>query len=186
MAKLRNFFAMLSRMKYINRWGLMRNTITENIAEHSLDVAVIAHGLAIIGNTYFGKQLNEDRIAVLAMYHDTTEIITGDMPTPIKYYNCDIKKVYKDIEKVAENRLIEKLPEDFKGEFENIYNPDKEIARLVKAADKLSAYIKCIEEENAGNSEFKKAKESILESKSSSSLAFSTYFAFASKRPQIP
>ena len=138
MGKLRNFFAMLSRMKYINRWGLMRNTITENIAEHSLDVAVIAHGLAIIGNTYFGKQLNEDRIAVLAMYHDTTEIITGDMPTPIKYFAPEIKIAYKNVEAAAGNSLLHALPRELRPAYKNIIlesEEDKELWKFVKAAD---------------------------------------------------
>lgn len=155
-----HFYAMMSRMKNIYRWGLMRNTRQENLSEHSLEVAFVAHALAIINNTRLGGTVNPDKVAVAAMYHDTTEIITGDMPTPIKYYNCDIKKVYKDIEKIAENRLIEKLPQDFKEEFSKIYNPQEDIARLVKAADKISALIKCIEEANMGNREFSKAEES--------------------------
>ncbi len=155
-----HFYAMLSRMKNIYRWGLMRNTRQENLSEHSLEVAFIAHALAIINNTRLGGNINPDAVAVAAMYHDTTEIITGDMPTPIKYYNCDIKKVYKDIEKIAENRLVEKLPEDFKLEFKKIYNPDCQTAKLVKAADKISALIKCIEEANMGNREFEVAEKS--------------------------
>lgn len=158
-----HFYAMMSRMKNIYRWGLMRNTKPENLSEHSLEVAFIAHALAIINNTRLGGNVNPDSVAVAAMYHDTTEIITGDMPTPIKYYNCDIKKVYKDIEKVAENRLIEKLPQDFKAVFQKIYNPDQEAARLVKAADKISALIKCIEESNMGNREFAIAEKSTRE-----------------------
>ena len=167
MAKLRNFFAMLSRMKYINRWGLMRNTITENIAEHSLDVAVIAHGLAIIGNTYFGKQLNEDRIAVLAMYHDTTEIITGDLPTPIKYFAPEIKIAYKSVEAAAGNSLLHALPKELRPSYKDVILPaeeDKELWKYVKAADKLSAYIKCIEEQKAGNTEFDSAALQSMES----------------------
>ena len=155
-----HFYAMMSRMKNIYRWGLMRNTRAENLSEHSLEVALVAHALAIINNTRLGGKVDPNKVAVTAMYHDTTEIITGDMPTPIKYYNCDIKKVYKDIEKIAENRLIEKLPDDFKSEFSKIYNPDPDIALLVKAADKISALIKCIEEANMGNHEFAVAEES--------------------------
>jgi len=155
-----HFYAMMSRMKNIYRWGLMRNTRPENLSEHSLEVAQVAHALAIINNTRLGGNTNPNAVAVAAMYHDTTEIITGDMPTPIKYYNCNIKKVYKEIEKVAEERLIEKLPDDFKSEFSKIYNPDSETARLVKAADKISALIKCIEESNMGNKEFAVAEKS--------------------------
>ncbi len=156
----KHFYAMMSRMKNIYRWGLMRNTRNENLSEHSLEVAFIAHALAVINNTRLGGSINPDKTAVSAMYHDTTEIITGDMPTPIKYYNCTIKKAYKDIEKVAENRLLDNLPDDFKQEFIKIYNPDEEIIRLVKAADKISALIKCIEESNMGNREFAVAEVS--------------------------
>ena len=166
MAKLRNFFAMLSRMKYINRWGLMRNTITENIAEHSLDVAVIAHGLAIIGNTYFGKHLNEDRIAVLAMYHDTTEIITGDLPTPIKYFAPEINIAYKSVEAAAGNSLLHALPRELRPSYKDIILPaeeDKELWKYVKAADKLSAYIKCVEEKRMGNLDFEQAEKTTYE-----------------------
>ncbi len=155
-----HFYAMMARMKNIYRWGLMRNTRQENLSEHSLEVALVAHALAIINKTRLGGSVNPDRVAVCAMYHDTSEIITGDMPTPIKYYNCDIKKVYKDIEKIAENRLLDKLPDDFKKEFSKIYNPDEDVTRLVKAADKISALIKCIEEANMGNREFALAEES--------------------------
>lgn len=166
MAKLRNFFAMLSRMKYINRWGLMRNTITENIAEHSLDVAVIAHGLAIIGNTYFGKHLNEDRIAVLAMYHDTTEIITGDLPTPIKYFAPEIKIAYKNVEAAAGESLLRALPRELRPSYRDIIlqsEEDKELWKYVKAADKLSAYIKCVEEKRMGNLDFEQAEKTTYE-----------------------
>lgn len=138
----------------------MRNTRKENLSEHSLEVAFVAHALAIINNTRLGGSIDPNAVAVAAMYHDTTEIITGDMPTPIKYYNCDIKNVYKDIEKIAENRLLEKLPQDFKAQFSKIYNPDQDIAKLVKAADKISALIKCIEEANMGNREFAVAEKS--------------------------
>ncbi len=155
-----NFFAMVDRMKLINRWALMRNTYTENISEHSHQVAVIAHALALIGNKKFGKNYNAERCALLGLYHDTTEVITGDMPTPVKYYNDDIKAVYKDIEKTAGNRLLEMLPEEFREDYEPFFikqKDDEELWKLVKAADKLSALIKCIEEDKAGNSEFSKA-----------------------------
>lgn len=155
-----HFYAILSRMKNINRWGLMRNTRQENLSEHSLEVAFVAHCLAIIGNQRLGKDISPEKVAVAAMFHDTSEIITGDLPTPIKYYNPEIKKAYKEIEAVAENQLIEMLPADFKEDFSSIYNPDSEIKAIVKAADKISALIKCIEEINMGNMEFKDAEVS--------------------------
>jgi len=155
-----HFYAMMSRMKNIYRWGLMRNTRKENLSEHSLEVAQIAHALAIINNKRLGGSVNPDFVAVAAMYHDTSEIITGDMPTPIKYHNDEIKKAYKQIEAGATERLLEKLPEDFKDEFYKIYNFDGETKRLVKAADKISALIKCTEELNMGNREFAVAKAS--------------------------
>lgn len=158
-----HFYAMMSRMKNIQRWGLMRNTRPENLSEHTLEVAFIAHALAIIKNRRFGGNVDQNAVAVAAMFHDTSEIITGDMPTPIKYYNADIKNVYKEIESIAQNRLIGLLPEDLRDDFVPVYNPDSETARLVKAADKISALIKCIEEKNSGNSEFSSAEKSTLE-----------------------
>ncbi len=152
---------MMSRMKNIYRWGLMRNTRRENLSEHSLEVAQIAHALAIINNKRLNGNVNPEKAAVAAIYHDTTEIITGDMPTPIKYYNTEIKTAYKQIEKAAGDELINMLPEDFKDSFADIYNPKKEVKRLVKAADKLSALIKCIEELNMGNREFEVAEKTI-------------------------
>lgn len=155
-----HFFAMLSRMKNIYRWGLMRNTKSENLSEHSLETAYIAHALALICNNRLGGNIDADRVAVLAMYHDTSEIITGDMPTPIKYYNPKIKSVYKEIEAVAEEKLISMLPDYMKPEFTNLYNnPDEKMSEIVKAADKISAFIKCIEEMKMGNHEFSKAKD---------------------------
>lgn len=161
-----HFFAFLSRMKYINRWGLMRNTYTENIQEHSLQVAIIAHGLAVIRNTYFNGEINPERVAILAMFHDCNEIITGDMPTPIKYYNPQINKIYKDIEDISKEKIISMLPEEMSDEYYSLFfkNPDDlECWRLVKAADRIAAYVKCIEEVKAGNNEFKKASEAILQ-----------------------
>lgn len=160
-----HFFAFLSRMKYINRWGLMRNTYTENIQEHSLQVAIIAHGLAVIRNTYFNGEINPERVAILAIFHDCNEIITGDMPTPIKYYNPQISKIYKDIEDISKEKIISMLPEEMADEYYSLFfkNPeDIDCWKLVKAADRISAYIKCIEEVKAGNNEFKKASEAIL------------------------
>lgn len=156
-----HFYAVMSRMKNIYRWGLMRNTRRENLSEHSLEVAQIAHALAIIGNKRFGKNYDVNYAATVAMYHDTSEIITGDMPTPIKYYNDEIKAAYKQIEAAAEKQLLEMLPADFKEDFSGIYSPDEETQRLVKAADKLSALVKCIEELNMGNKEFAVAEKTI-------------------------
>lgn len=157
-----SFYAMLSRMKNIHRWGLMRNTRQENLSEHSLEVALIAHCLAVIKNRRLGGNLNPEYIANAAMFHDTSEIITGDMPTPIKYYNADIKSTYKEIEKIADDRLLSLLPEDLRGDFIPLYNPDDETKKIIKAADKISALIKCIEELNMGNKEFGAAEKSTL------------------------
>jgi len=139
-----NFFAMVNRMKLIDRWALMNNSTKENIAEHSHSVAVIAHALALIGNKKFGKSYNAERAALLALYHDTTEVITGDMPTPVKYYNDDIKNVYKNIECIAGKRLLDMLPEEFRSDYEPFFekkDEDKELWKLVKAADKISANV---------------------------------------------
>lgn len=152
-----NFFAMVNRMKYIDRWALMPNANKENIAEHSHSVAVITHALALIGNREFGKNYNPERAALLALYHDTTEVITGDMPTPVKYYNDEIKSVYKDIEKTAGDRLLKMLPDDYKQDYVPLFHKsdeDKQLWKLVKAADKISALVKCIEENRMGNREF--------------------------------
>lgn len=154
------FFAIISRMKYINRWGLMRNTITENISEHSLEVAYIAHLLAVLRNVRHGGKVDPQRCALLAMYHDASEILTGDLPTPIKYYNKEIKSAYKEVEHRAERQLLSYLPEDIRGEYEDILCPndnDTELWSLVKAADKISAYIKCTEEIQMGNRDFEQA-----------------------------
>ena len=160
-----SFFAMISRMKYIDRWALMRNTDRESLDSHSKEVAVIAHALAIIGNKRFGKDYNPDRAAVLGLYHDAHEIITGDMPTPVKYQNDDILVAFKAVEDSANEKLLGKLPEDLRGEFSSLLTgekEDKELLVLIKAADRLSALIKCIEERKAGNTEFKEAEKSTL------------------------
>lgn len=160
-----HFFAMLSRMKYINRWGLMRNVRSENISEHSLDVAFFAHALGIIKNKRFGGNINCDRLAVLAMYHDTTEIITGDMPTPIKYSNNSIKTAYDEVEAVAQNTLLSYLPDDIREEYQKVFDKkddEQYLWRLVKAADRISALVKCIEEKEMGNKDFQKAEETIV------------------------
>lgn len=164
--KENQFFAIMSRMKYINRWGLMRNTKIENICEHSLDVAMIAHALGIINNVYFGGTLNAERLAVMGLYHDATEIITGDLPTPIKYYNPLIRNAYKEVESVAKDELLEGLPEEMRPFYDPVMQDTNEEAVMwiyVKAADKLSALIKCIEERSMGNQDFCKAEESTLQ-----------------------
>ena len=157
-----NFFAMVNRMKLIDRWALMRNTSKENIAEHSHNVAVIAHALCTIGNKKFDKHYDADKCAVLALYHDLTEVITGDMPTPVKYYNSQIQDVYKDIERTAGERLLSMLPDEFKEDYQPFFEQkeeDKELWKIVKAADRIDALIKCIEECRMGNKEFETAKE---------------------------
>lgn len=168
-----SFFAMLSRMKYINRWGLMNNTKNENISEHSLQVAILAHALVLIQNKYYGTNLNAERAALLGMFHDVTEIITGDMPTPIKYHNEKISSAYKEVETAAKDAIVSKLPDEFKDEYDKILDFEAQEPQLypfVKAADKLSALIKCIEELRLGNKEFEKAKTSIEKSLSESKI----------------
>ena len=159
----RQFYAMMSRMKYIERWALMRNAVTENISEHSLEVAMLAHALAVISNERCGSHLNVERAALLGLYHDCTEIITGDLPTPVKYGNSEIKQAYKEVEKIAGMELLHMLPADMQPYYHDLFFPQDEEAylwKLEKAADKLSALIKCMEEEKAGNREFLSAKES--------------------------
>ena len=153
------FYALMGRMRYITRWGLMRNTFSENIQEHSHQVAVLAHALALIRRDILHLPTPEpDRCAVAALFHDASEILTGDMPTPIKYYNPGIREAYKAVEQVAEDKLLSMLPEDLRPAYEDALRPaDPEIEQLVKAADKLSAHIKCIEELKAGNTEFRQA-----------------------------
>ncbi len=143
----------------------MRNTREENLCEHSMEVAMIAHALCTIGNVRYGKHLDANKAALIGLYHDASEIITGDMPTPVKYYNDELKFAYKQVEAIADDKLLEKLPDDLRPSFEAIFKPEdtddeRYMRRLVKAADKLSALIKCIGETNAGNGEFRTAKES--------------------------
>jgi len=159
-----NFFATIARTKYIERWALMRNTRPENLSEHSLEVSMIAHALCVIGNVRYGKQLNEEKAALMGIYHDASEIITGDMPTPIKYYNKDMKDTFKIIENEANKTLLNQLPEDMKSYYEKLFFKSEEYAyewTQDKAADKISALIKCMEEEKTGNREFVKARETI-------------------------
>ena len=150
------FYALLGRMRYITRWGLMRNTFSENIAEHSYQTAVLAHALALIRRDVLNLPTPDpDRCAVAALYHDASEILTGDLPTPIKYYNPEIKTAYKQVERVAGERLLNMLPPELRASYEHdVLEDDEALVPIVKGADKLSAHIKCLEEQKAGNPEF--------------------------------
>ena len=162
-----NFFAMHGRMKYINRWALMRNTRQENIREHSEEVAVIAHALAVIGNIRLGKNLSTEKAALFGLYHDMPEILTGDMPTPVKYYSDKMIEAYAQVEENASKKLLSMLPEDMRAYYESSFfkrEEDEYLWNLLKAADKISALIKCIEEKKAGNTEFSNALESTKKS----------------------
>ncbi|MGI6361535.1 MAG: 5'-deoxynucleotidase [Bacillota bacterium] len=157
-----HFFAYLSRMKLIKRWSLMRNVLPENIQEHSLQVAMIAHALAVISNKYFAGDVDPQEVAVLAIYHDAGEVVIGDLPTPVKYYNPEINIAYKEIEKVAKDKLLSLLPAELRPDFAPLFSPSPgKAADLVKAADKISAYAKCLEETAAGNGEFAQAEKTI-------------------------
>ena len=159
-----HFFAYMARMKFIERWGLMRNTEVENIMEHSLQVAMVAHALAVIKNARFGGCVNPERAATLALFHDASEVITGDLATPIKYFNPQIKTAYRDIEIVAKEKLVDLLPEELREPYQTLFFPngkDEEPWELVRAADKICAYLKCLEELKAGNGEFVQAEKSI-------------------------
>lgn len=172
-----HFFAYISRMRFIQRWALMRNTAPENVQEHSHQVAVLAHALAVIRNEKFGGRLDPGAVAVAALYHDASEILTGDMPTPIKYDNPAIQEAYKDVEKMAEQKLLGMLPSELREVYAPILTvPDEETRRLVKAADKLSAHIKCLEELKAGNLEFRQAAEQTRRALEGYGLPEVTYF----------
>ena len=155
------FFAYISRMKYIGRWSLMRNSLPENIQEHSHMVAVIAHALGIIRRDVFGIECNPEECAAAALYHDCSEILTGDLPTPIKYHSDEIRDSYKQLESLACSKLLDTLPEEIRASFEPLVDGEaaERLHDLIKAADKLSAYIKCIEERRAGNDEFLSAEK---------------------------
>lgn len=156
---MNHFFAYIGRMRFIRRWALMRNSEPENIQEHSHMTAVLAHSLALIRNRYFGGQVDPGAVAAAALLHDAPEIFTGDLPTPIKYYNPEIRTSYAQVEAMAVEKLLDTLPPELRGDYRRLMEPeDQEIRRLVKAADKLSAYIKCLEEEKAGNAEFRSAQ----------------------------
>ena len=160
------FYALMGRMRYITRWGLMRNTFSENISEHSHMTAVLAHALALIRRDILNLPTPDpDRCAVAALYHDASEILTGDLPTPIKNYNPEIKEAYKQVERVAGNRLLDMLPPQLRASYEHLVLEDEEdVLPFVKAADKLSAHIKCLEEQKAGNTEFDTAAKQTWES----------------------
>ena len=159
-----HFFAYLSRMKFIHRWGLMRNTQVENIQEHSLQVAMIAHALALIRNRLFAGTLDPERVMVLAVFHEVSEVITGDFPSPLKYFNPEISRAYSEIEQVASRKLWDMIPRELQPDYRSVLfreAGDADAWELVKAADKVSAYTKCLEELKAGNQEFAKAKDSL-------------------------
>ncbi len=160
-----SFFALCSRMKYVARWGLMKSSRPENVAEHSLEVAIITHLLCELRNRRFGGNVDVSKAVLTAVYHDVPEIITGDMPTPVKYYDPKINEAYKNVEKAAKERLLEAIPEDLREAYAPLLEEtdDPEIAKLVKAADKLSALIKCIEERRSGNTDFRDAERATLE-----------------------
>lgn len=171
------FFAYISRMKHIKRWALMRNSMEENIQEHSHMVAVLAHALATIRNRYYGGSVDVGEVTAVALFHDASEILTGDMPTPIKYYNPEIRDSYKKVERVAEQQLLQMLPQDLQPDYAHLLTPTNEdVIQIVKAADKLSAYIKCLEEINAGNREFSRAAVQTLASLHSCKLPELEYF----------
>lgn len=175
-----NFFAILSRMKYVKRWGLMRNSSEESLSDHTLDVIFIAHALVVIANECFGKDLDEGRVVLLAAFHDAPEIITGDLPTPVKYFDPEIKKAYDNVESSVKNRMIRTLPEKMRDSYSDIMYArnakDGELGKYIKAADKISALIKCIEEECSGNRDFVKARESTEKSVSEMDMPEVQYF----------
>ena len=158
-----DFFAYLSRMRYIKRWSLMRSVTEENISEHTNEVTVISHALCLIGKEYYGRSFDVEKVLLYALYHESSEVITGDLPTPIKYYNKEINAAYKDLETKATDKLLQSLPEKLKIHYERCLIPDRSSAeyKLVKYADKISAYIKCVLEVKSGNKEFVKAKQTI-------------------------
>lgn len=173
-----NFFALISRMRYIERWSLMRNSIHENIQEHSHMVAVIAHALGVIRRDVFGIPCDADACATVALYHDASEILTGDLPTPIKYHDDEIMSAYRRVEQIASEKLLTMLPVELRGAFEPVLTGDvvKQLRPIVKAADKMSAYIKCIEERKAGNNEFLSAEKQTLSAIRDYALPEADYF----------
>jgi len=173
-----DFFAFLSRMRYISRWGLMRNTVPENIQEHSLDVAVIAHALVMIRNTFFNGCLDPSRAAMYGIFHDASEIFTGDMPTPVKHFNPNFKRSFHQLEDKARRKLLAMLPPELAKEYEPLFffEDQEEYVLLVKAADRIAALTKCIEEGKSGNHEFRRAEAEHFEQLSASTLPEVRYF----------
>jgi 5'-deoxynucleotidase len=174
-----HLFAYLSRMKFIKRWGLMHNTYPENIQEHSLRVAMIAHALAVIRNRHFDGDVNPDRVAVLALYHDAGEVLTGDLPAPVKYFNPQIRAAYHTIEAAAHDKLLAMVPEDLRDDYRPLFLPEERERThwlLVKAADKICAYVKCLEETAAGNGEFAQAEKTLRASVEALALPEAHYF----------
>ena len=172
-----HFFAYLARMRFITRWALMRNSIPENVQEHSHMVAILAHALAVIHNRVYGGHVDEGKVTLVALYHDASEILTGDMPTPIKYANPLLRDTYRQVETAAEEKLLSMLPSEMQSTYQPILQcEDEKIGQLVKAADKLSAYIQCLEEIKAGNSEFRRAAEQIRENLDQMALPELDYF----------
>ena len=170
------FYALLFRSKNINRWGMMRNMFPENLSSHSWETAVLTHALALIGNREFSKSYNVEKLVLFALYHDVSEILTGDLPTPVKYYNEDIKTAYKKIEQKAEEKILSLLRDDFKSDFERLQSLTAEEHKIVKSADKLCAYIKCLDELSASNREFSAAEKTIKESLDASDCDEARYF----------
>ena len=158
------FFAMIFRMKYIRRWGIMHAVVPENLSTHSMEVAVISHALAIIGNTYFGKSYDCDKITVKAIYHDLPETLTGDTPTPVKYFSNETKSAYEKVEKAALRKFMKSLPKELLPTYESMFDYTPDEKRLIKAADKICAYLKCEEEKRNGNNEFSVARETLQKS----------------------
>lgn len=174
-----HLFGYLSRMKFIRRWGLMHTTYPENIQEHSLRVAMIAHALAVIRNRRFGGRVDPERTALLAMYHDAAEVLTGDLPAPVKHFNPDIKTAYRAIETAAAKRLLDLVPDELKADYRPLFLPNEGDAaprELVRAADKLCAYVKCLEEIAAGNQEFARAEKALRASVEAIDLPEVRYF----------
>lgn len=174
-----HFYAYLAKMKYISRWSLMRNTWRESLQDHSLQVAMVAHGLAVIRNRLYNGSVNAERVALLALYHDAGEVIVGDLPSPIKYSNPTLSRAYQGLEEEARQRLLEMLPESLHSEFAPLFQrdaSDQELEELVAAADKICAYLKCLEERRAGNLEFTEAEKTIHRRLQASELPEVAYF----------